>query len=281
MELKDISPFIRNVYRYTHCPETPNNEHVKNTYTWRFMLFTAGSADVVLNGERYDCRRGTVLYLVPGQPYAVLNRPGSFTVINVFFDYTPDRRGSFVSTNTLLDESVDSAILPPPVTFDDAPELNDAFLLSAQPRLTEEAEELYEESRGFRSHREYCSSILLRTMIVRFIRARAESGSEVHDPAAALLLQWIREHLTEHIGETDAARQFGYHPNTVGRLVRTASGMSFRGYLTAMRVREAEKLLAETDMSVTEIAQYLGFCDGSHFTKSFRRLVGVPPQRFR
>ena len=91
----------------------------------------------------------------------------------------------------------------------------------------------------------------------------------------------MREHLTEHISETDAAQRFGYHPNSIGRLVRSASGMSFREYLAAVRVKEAEKLLAETDMSVTEIAQYLGFCDCSHFSKAFRRIVGVSPQRYR
>ena len=52
-------------------------------------------------------------------------------------------------------------------------------------------------------------------------------------------------------------------------------------YLNRYRVKEAQRLLEETDMSVTTIAQECGFFDSSHFIKSFKKQSGVSPAAFR
>jgi AraC family transcriptional regulator len=46
-------------------------------------------------------------------------------------------------------------------------------------------------------------------------------------------------------------------------------------------VARALGLLAETEMSLAEIAVASGFADQSHFCREFRRFVGAPPSRYR
>jgi AraC-like DNA-binding protein len=58
-------------------------------------------------------------------------------------------------------------------------------------------------------------------------------------------------------------------------------GFSFREYLQALRVRRARALLADPDLSVTEVAYAAGFNDLSNFDKVFRKIVGVPPSAYR
>ena len=48
-----------------------------------------------------------------------------------------------------------------------------------------------------------------------------------------------------------------------------------------MRAARAQLLLAETDLSVTEIGARVGYLSGSHFTKAFRSATGATPREFR
>lgn len=58
-------------------------------------------------------------------------------------------------------------------------------------------------------------------------------------------------------------------------------GISFSQYLESLRLREAERLLITTDMSITEIAMSMGFSGASHFIKKFRAAYGTTPLLFR
>ena len=58
-------------------------------------------------------------------------------------------------------------------------------------------------------------------------------------------------------------------------------GQSFSHYLESLRLRESERLLITTDMSITEIAMAMGFSGASHFIKKFRDTYSVTPLVFR
>jgi len=46
-------------------------------------------------------------------------------------------------------------------------------------------------------------------------------------------------------------------------------------------IMEAKRLLAHTGLSVSEITYKLGFIDNSYFGRYFKKVVGVPPEKFR
>ena len=52
-------------------------------------------------------------------------------------------------------------------------------------------------------------------------------------------------------------------------------------YITDIRLAAARKLLETTQKTIVEIAQETGFCDHSHFVKTFRRERGVTPGEYR
>ncbi|MBL5834071.1 helix-turn-helix domain-containing protein [Heyndrickxia sporothermodurans] len=55
----------------------------------------------------------------------------------------------------------------------------------------------------------------------------------------------------------------------------------FRECLTDIRIKEAKKLLIETDMVVKEIASLTGFQNQYYFSRVFKNSVGMPPKQFR
>jgi len=59
------------------------------------------------------------------------------------------------------------------------------------------------------------------------------------------------------------------------------TGMNFVNYLKELRVKEARRLLAETDLRVIEISQRVGYDNEKHFMKIFKSVSGVSPTEYR
>lgn len=73
----------------------------------------------------------------------------------------------------------------------------------------------------------------------------------------------------------------GVHPASLGRAFRRAYGCSITEYRQRLRVDAAARTLLQSDTTLVDTALDLGFADLSHFTRVFRRLLGVPPGAFR
>lgn len=65
------------------------------------------------------------------------------------------------------------------------------------------------------------------------------------------------------------------------RVFRRVTGTSPARYRAAVRMSAAREMLAESTLSVSEIAAKLGFTSPSYFTDAFRRETGMPPSEFR
>jgi transcriptional regulator GlxA family with amidase domain len=57
------------------------------------------------------------------------------------------------------------------------------------------------------------------------------------------------------------------------------AGMSPARYLIRARIDRARQLLTETNMSVTQVAQTLGYPDIAYFSRQYKRHTGHPPGR--
>lgn len=77
------------------------------------------------------------------------------------------------------------------------------------------------------------------------------------------------------------AWQFGVHPNYLTRIFRAAYGVGPKEYLTQLKLKKAETLLATTSYPVTVVADSLGFEDGFAFSRLFKRKTGFSPTAFR
>ena len=70
-------------------------------------------------------------------------------------------------------------------------------------------------------------------------------------------------------------------PFHFARLFKKLTGASPHNYLAGIRATRAQLLLAQTDLSVTEVGAHVGYLSGSHFTKAFRTATGATPREFR
>jgi AraC family transcriptional regulator len=70
-------------------------------------------------------------------------------------------------------------------------------------------------------------------------------------------------------------------PFHFARLFKKLTGSTPHNYLAGIRAGRAQLLLAETELSVTEVGARVGYLSASHFTKAFRLATGTTPREFR
>ncbi|MFE8698488.1 helix-turn-helix domain-containing protein [Cytobacillus sp. FJAT-53684] len=69
--------------------------------------------------------------------------------------------------------------------------------------------------------------------------------------------------------------------STLSRRFSTESGQSFRTYLHQVRIREAKRLLQETDLSLDEVSRLIGYAHQTYFNAKFKQLEGCTPSAYR
>jgi len=95
----------------------------------------------------------------------------------------------------------------------------------------------------------------------------------------------VLRHMEDHLGETDclagAQRAAGCSENALIYKFRTAVGTTPARHLWRLRTEKGLALLAETGLSVDEIANQCGFKNPFHFSRCVRRMQGHPPREIR
>jgi AraC family transcriptional regulator len=87
--------------------------------------------------------------------------------------------------------------------------------------------------------------------------------------------------LDQELSLKDLAAASYLSPFHFARLFKKLTGTTPHAYLAGLRTATAQKLLAETDLSITQISARVGYSSPSHFTKGFRQATGLTPRAFR
>jgi AraC family transcriptional regulator len=91
----------------------------------------------------------------------------------------------------------------------------------------------------------------------------------------------LRSRRGECVRLRELAREVGVHPAHLAREFRARHGVSVGEYGRSVRLAWAASEIAAGDRPLAEIAVEAGFADQSHFTRLFRRHVGVTPAGYR
>jgi AraC-like DNA-binding protein len=128
-----------------------------------------------------------------------------------------------------------------------------------------------------------CSGELPEEQLRTSLRGFFEKTNSATEHAVPYWLGTIHRLLRENtsLNVSDLARLVARHPSWLGTAYRLATGEGLMESAARFRVERAARLLRETDISMAGIAAEAGFCDQSHMTRTFRRVLGRLPTAVR
>lgn len=94
-------------------------------------------------------------------------------------------------------------------------------------------------------------------------------------------ITYIDTHLDSRLDVPTLARLVSFSRSHFSRAFKQSLGIPPMTYVKVRRVEKAKALMASTNQQLTEIAFICGFADQSHLNRSFRRVIGVSPGRWR
>lgn len=101
------------------------------------------------------------------------------------------------------------------------------------------------------------------------------------DRRVSAALELIHANLHKRISIAELAREVNMSRGRFCYVFKTEISLSPSDYIGTLRMREAERMLGETFLSVKEIRAELGNLDRSHFSREFKNFCGLTPSEFR
>jgi AraC-like DNA-binding protein len=102
-----------------------------------------------------------------------------------------------------------------------------------------------------------------------------------HRPLVADVLRFVEARYMRPISLVDVARAVGKSPAYLTDVVRRETGRSVLAWVIERRMADARQRLIETEASIAEIAEALGYSDESWFARQFKKAHRVTPTQFR
>lgn len=228
-------------YSFDDIPD--NSENVHNTYEIEQQLL-----DMV--------RRGDTVRLQEWISNAPAIRPGRIAA-----DMLRQLRNTFIVSTTLVSRSA----IRGGMDLNDALHLSDAYIQKCEHLNT------YEQITNLQYH-----MVTQYTRAVEELRYNRNQTELVKNVAS-----YIRHHLSDAIKTDDIADSLFMSRSHLSTRFKTESGMNLTEYIHYIKISEAKHLLAHTDKTLAIISNYLGYSSQSHFTRTFKKVVGIGPMDYR
>jgi AraC-like DNA-binding protein len=161
-----------------------------------------------------------------------------------------------------------------------------AVHIAADTPLNEELRPCF--SRIAREHTvgDAASDLYIRALTLQIVAALRRAGvaeaprsTESTDLRPAL--EYIHAHFARPLSLEEVSKVVHRTPAHFCRSFKKAVGATFLQYLNRLRIHRAEELLADSTLSVGEIAAAVGFCSAAYFAETFRKIHSRSPREYR
>lgn len=127
----------------------------------------------------------------------------------------------------------------------------------------------------------YMEILIIRLMRSTALTAQTEPRVIAGNRQCAAIKRYIDLHFKEPLTLEQLSEEAHMSKYYLSHAFKREYGISPINYLISRRIDESKYLLAETDLSISQIAQLLGFSSLSYFSQVFRKSQQISPMEFR
>lgn len=261
----DVASFMMadGTYIASERIEGINDNMVKSHYHEYFELYYLeyGHRIHMMEGDLYNMSSGEFI-LFP--PYVMHHSYGEMDVpfkrLLLYF------RPEFVLSKEILNDiSTSSGIYR--LNAKDSQQVHN--IMNQILKEQEEKGQLYEED----------MQMLLNHLLIQIARHHSEAGKPEKQNRITNIIRYIHDHYKENISLEELASLFFISPYYLCREFKRYTNRTIIQYINSIRIIEAQRLIMETNYSITEISSLVGFSNITHFERVFKSVTGISPSK--
>ncbi len=235
-------------------------EHPMKNYDLFYVW--SGQGEVILNDVPYEVQGGSCFLFRPGDYTSATHQPQKPLILTyIHFALSEGAEPEFIPSSYRLFE--EKAVFE--------------MLLSQYVRLR--------LSGVFGAEEE--ARLLLKQLMIHLLREEREEASPNHQVSQKLseviqeIANYIRQNAAKPHQISELANRARLSPRYFSLKFKEIIGQSVQSYLIRARIERAEHLLHYAGMSVTEVADALGYRDVFFFSRQFKQYTGRSPSEIR
>ncbi len=124
---------------------------------------------------------------------------------------------------------------------------------------------------------------ILNVVYTRLLEVRKnEDEVEVkNDELIRVISEYLDEHYDEPLSLIEIGEKFGISHYYLAHIFKNETGVSPMKYVMHRKIGEVQNLLMNTDMSIKEIGERMGFSSSCHLSTVFKKYFGISPKTYR
>ncbi|MFT3950633.1 MAG: AraC family transcriptional regulator [Oscillospiraceae bacterium] len=253
--------------------------HVHTDFS-ELVIVTEGSAEHIVNQERYRIQKGDV-FVINNDTAHGYEDTQNFQICNIMFRPSFWLGGEYDIVKTAGFQAL--FVLEPHYVRQSRFSSRLRLTLDEYMGVVSVCNELYREYTDRRDgwKTAFTADFLrLSASLSRMYRIEQVDAKDIFLNLAKSVA-FMETHFTENVSVAQLARMSNYSERQFIRVFEKAYRCRPTDYLTNLRIRCACRLLETTRSSVTEVALKSGYGDCNYFSRMFRKQLGVTPTQYR
>lgn len=268
-----------NIGIYVNKPEPHSelNEHLHEFV--EIVYITGGSGIHSINGVQYNVCRGSLLFINYRETHS-FKTDTSMSFYNILLDpeWLSDKIIAPENAFELLALSAFSEFQSSINTAHPLVQFYGSERTKFERLICDIEEEQEKHELGFEEILKAYTQILL-TMIFRKMSKKIATDGKFRSDIE--LLDYIRKHCGEKLSLEQLARNSFYNPSYFSRMFKSHYGMTLTDFINKCRLEKGLELLKNSNLSIQEIVDKIGFDSRSAFYKLVKENTGYSPKEYR
>jgi len=260
-EMVNPQTFFKNTYCNFSFPEHFHDEHL-------IQIIKEGQNSFFCNGNTYEAAPGDVVLINPGEVHNGQSRTNEKLQYNVFYidpgvwEEVLGIGSVFITKGFLFNKTL----------------VKDELLFGKIDRFFYLlAEDGHDE---IRLHEKYLDILLYISHHYSLSRSGYYNPDTHHTKTINLLKDYIQENLSNKLSLEDLSRAGNVSPFHLLRIFTKQTGLTLHQFILVSRIEKSKDLL-KNKMAISDVAFTMGFADQSHFTRSFKKMMGLTPRQYQ
>lgn len=106
------------------------------------------------------------------------------------------------------------------------------------------------------------------------------TGESFENHIAEKIVNYLEKSVYDNVSMNDVCRELNYGKTYLCHIFKEETGVSIMKFYTALKIKEAKRLIRERNYNITEISNMLMFNNPHYFSYSFKQITGMSPREY-